>query len=300
MGGFRKAMPFTFGCMVIGGLALAAVPPFSGFFSKDEILAYTINRGGGYVVLGVVGYVAALMTAFYAFRMVFRVFFGKQVPEARELEEGHMSHGAHRNPATGEEEDTEVGFPGSEHHIAERARPMRLAMVGLALLAIVAGALGVPTVTETLERFLEPTFEESAFRDVHPSEGAELTGLLIGGLVAITGLAAAFLVYLHKPGTAASARMRLSRLHGFLANKWYFDELFDYAIVRPMAAAGRFGQVIVENEVVQATIVGGTVGIVRAGTSFARSLQTGEVRGYAALLLAGLAALVLYFLMVAS
>ena len=80
MGGFRKAMPFTFVMFTIGALALAGFPLMSGFFSKDEILAFTLNRGGGYVVLGVLGYFAALLTAFYAFRMVFRVFFGPPVP----------------------------------------------------------------------------------------------------------------------------------------------------------------------------------------------------------------------------
>jgi NADH-quinone oxidoreductase subunit L len=80
MGGFRKAMPFTFLTFTVGALALAGFPLMSGFFSKDEILAYTLNRGGGYVVLAIAGYVAAGLTAFYAFRMVFRVFFGDPVP----------------------------------------------------------------------------------------------------------------------------------------------------------------------------------------------------------------------------
>ena len=144
MGGFRKAMPFTFVMFTVGALALAGFPIMSGFFSKDEVLSFTLNRGGGYVVLGVIGYVAALMTAFYAARMVFRVFFGTPVAEARELEEGHLAHGEHANPATGEAEDTDVGFPGPEHHIAEREWPMKVAMVPLAILAVIAGVLGCP------------------------------------------------------------------------------------------------------------------------------------------------------------
>ncbi len=121
MGGFRKAMPFTFITFTIGALALAAFPFTSGFFSKDEILSYAIERGGGFVVLAVVGYIAAFLTAFYAFRMVFRVFTGDAVPEARELEDGHVAHGEPMNPMTGEPEDTDVGFPGPEHHVAERS-----------------------------------------------------------------------------------------------------------------------------------------------------------------------------------
>ena len=83
MGGFRKAMPFTFGCMIIGGLALSGVPPFSGFFSKDEILSLEFERGGWHTILGVLGYVGAFMTAVYTFRMIFRAFFGKIVPGGR-------------------------------------------------------------------------------------------------------------------------------------------------------------------------------------------------------------------------
>src|SRR4051795_2897382 len=76
MGGFRKAMPFTFLCMLIGSLALAGVPPFSGFFSKDEVLALVADRGGGWWIFYVLGYTAALLTAIYSFRLMFRVFWG--------------------------------------------------------------------------------------------------------------------------------------------------------------------------------------------------------------------------------
>ena len=300
MGGFRKAMPFTFVTFTVGALALAGFPLMSGFFSKDEILAFTLNRGGGYVLLAVVGYVAALITAFYSFRMVFRVFFGPPVPEARELEAGHLAHGEHANPATGEEEDTDVGFPGTDHHIAEREWPMKAAMAPLALLALTAGALGVPGVTDTLERFLEPTFEESRLREVHPSESSELIGLGVGGLFSIIGIAAAYHYLMRDPMLRLATRERFRRAHHFLKNKWYFDEIFDAAVVRPMAAAGRFGRTVVESRFVQGVLVGGTVGAVRAGTSFARGIQTGELRVYAALLLMGLTGLVLYFLVVAG
>ena len=300
MGGFRRAMPFTFVTFTVGALALAAFPLTSGFFSKDEILAYTLNRGGGYVVLGLVGYIAALMTAFYAGRMVFRVFFGPPVPEARELQQGHLAHGAHANPATGEEEDTDVGFPGPEHHIAEREWPMKAAMAPLALLAVVAGALGIPGATDTLEHFLEPTFEDSRFHDVHPSTGSEWLGLAAGGVFAIIGIGAAYHYLMRDPMLRLATRERFSGVHRVLVNKWYFDEIFDRAIVRPMAAAGRFGRTTVESTFVQGVLVGGTVGLVRAGTSLARSIQTGELRAYAALLLTGVGALVLYFLIVSS
>src|SRR6478609_6994569 len=154
MGGFRKAMPFTFACMLIGGLALSGVPPFSGFFSKDEILSVEFARGGWHVVLGVLAYLGSFLTAIYTFRMIFRAFLGPMSPEAEELSHGHLYHAPEpTNPATGEVEDTDVGFPGPEHHIAERAGPMRAAMAMLAVLAIVGGIALVPHTTTWLETF---------------------------------------------------------------------------------------------------------------------------------------------------
>ena len=300
MGGFRRAMPFTFAAFTIGALALAGFPLTSGFFSKDEILAFTINRGGFFVVLGVLGYLAAGLTAFYAFRLVFRVFYGDPVPEALELEAGRLAHHEPENPLTGEPEDTDVGFPGPEHHIAERAALMRTAMAPLALLAIVAGALAIPGVTNAIENFLEPTFEDSRYIDTAPSTGAEWIGLLIGGLISIAGIAAAYHVYVRRPGLAGQIRERFSVLHRFFVNKWYFDELFDLVFVRTFRRAGDFGRRVVETEFVQDTIVGGATGVVRAGTSLARAVQTGYVRAYALLLLAGLGALALYFLITST
>ena len=102
MGGFRRAMPFTFGCMVIGGLALSGVPPFSGFFSKDEILAYVAARDDWHIVLAVLGFAGSFLTAVYTWRMIFRAFFGPSVEPALELEGGHLYHAPeHTNPATG-------------------------------------------------------------------------------------------------------------------------------------------------------------------------------------------------------
>jgi NADH-quinone oxidoreductase subunit L len=300
MGGFRKAMPFTFVTFSIGALALAGFPLFSGFFSKDEVLAYTMHRGGGFVVLALTGYLAAGLTAFYAFRMVFRVFFRAPVPEARELERGHLAHADPENPATGEPEDADVGYPGPEHHIAERSWPMKAAMGPLALLAVVGGFVGIPGLTDTLEHFLEPTFADSRLHESSPSTGSELVGLAAGGLIAIAGIAAAYFVYLRRRELRLELRERFSALHTLLVRKWYFDEIYDVVAVRPFAAFGRFGRNVVESAFVQATIVGGTVGLVRAGSSLARSVQSGYLRGYAFLLLVGVGGLGLYFLITAA
>jgi NADH-quinone oxidoreductase subunit L len=248
----------------------------------------------------VLGYIGAFLTAFYSFRMVFRVFFGDPVPEAAELEGGHVAHGEPMNPMTGEAEDTDVGFPGAEHHVAERAWPMKAAMGPLALLSIIGGYLAVPGISDAIEKFLEPTFEDSRFHDTAPTEGAEVLGLVAGGLIAIAGIALAWLIYRRRPGTTAGLIERFPRAHRFLAHKWYFDELYDAVFVRPMTTAGGFGRRVIETDFVQGTIVGGATGIVRVGTSFARAIQTGYLRAYALLLLLGVAGLTLYFLLNSS
>jgi NADH-quinone oxidoreductase subunit L len=300
MGGFRKAMPFTFVTFTCGALALAAFPLTDGFFSKDEILAFTINRGGGYWVLAIVGYIAAGLTAFYAFRMVFRVFYGEPIPEARELEEGHLAHHDPSNPMTGEPEDTDVGFPGPEHHIAERDWPMKAAMAPLAFLALFAGLVQAPGVSDTIENFLEPTFADSRFHDTAPTEGSELIGLAFGGLISVAAIWVAFRFYLRRPGTTDRLRERFAGVHTFLVHKWYFDELYDAVFVRPAATAGSFGRRVIETDFVQGVIVGGATGVVRVGTSFARAIQTGYLRAYALLVLLGVAGLGLYFLLTSS
>jgi len=300
MGGLRRAMPFTFVTFTVGALALAGFPLTAGFFSKDEVIAFALHRGGWFAILAIAGYLAAFLTAFYAFRMVFRVFFGEPVPEARELEAGHVAHGEPMNPMTREPEDSDVGFPGPEHHVAEQSWPMKAAMGPLALLSIVGGIVAIPGVTDTLEHFLEPSFQDSRFHDTAPTTGSEVWGLVAGGVIAIAAIALAWLVYVRRPGTAARIRERVPRLHRFLVNKWYFDELYEAMFVRPVSTIGAFSRRVIETEFVQGTIVGGATGIVRVGTSFARAIQTGYLRMYALSLLLGVAALTLYFLIASS
>jgi NADH-quinone oxidoreductase subunit L len=297
MGGFRKVMPFTFLCMVIGGLALSGIPPFSGFFSKDEILAYTLERGGWHVALALVGFVGAFLTAVYTFRMIFRAFLGPMSKEAEELSHGHLYHAPEpTNPATGEVEDTDVGFPGPEHHIAERAAGMKIAMGVLAVLAIVGGFLQIPGVTSELHHFLEPTFHDSElFEELHPSTSSEWVGLAIGALIGLAGIGVAWRIW-GKGGTAAAFQARFAGLHRFFVNKWYFDEAIDLLFVRPTAWFGRFCASTFERLVVNGALVGGSTGLVRMLSAAVRGLQSGYLRYYAALLLIGVTGLSAYFL----
>ncbi|MGH2941290.1 MAG: NADH-quinone oxidoreductase subunit L [Solirubrobacteraceae bacterium] len=298
MGGFKRAMPFTFGCMAIGGLALAGVPPFSGFFSKDEILLLIGDRGGWHWILYVAGYLGAFLTGIYTFRMIFRAFYGEPVPEAQELEQGHLHHAeVHTNPADGEVEDTDVGFPGPEHHIAEREPSMKIAMGTLALLAVVGGFLQIPKVTHVIDHFLEPTFEDSALYHREPSDGLIGFGLLLGAAVAIAGILVAYFIWVRNPQIAVRMRERLAPLHRLFVNKWYFDELIDALVVRPAQWFGAWAQQTFERVFVNGLLVGGTSGVVRAGSSAVRAAQTGFLRYYALLIVVGMVVLAFYFLL---
>ena len=300
MHGFRKALPFTGVLLAIGALSLAAFPPTAGFFSKDEILVYAATRGGMYWAFAIGGYLAAFLTAFYAFRITFRVLAGPPCEEAKELEGGHLAHAEHPfNPANGEEEDTDVGFPGPGHYIAEREWPMKVAMSVLGFGALFAGFLQIPGVTEVVDHFLEPTFEDSPLFAIHPSVGAEWTGLAIGTVLSAAGIGLAYWMYVVNPGVTTRLRERFPRTHAFLLNKWYFDQLYDVTVYRPVLAIGRFANNVFERVVVQG-LVSGTVGIVRGANALVRSAQSGFVRAYALLLVAGFTCLGLYFLIVAQ
>jgi NADH-quinone oxidoreductase subunit L len=297
MSGFGKAMRFTSIAMLCGGLALAAFPGTSGFFSKDEILAYATDRGGMYLIFTVLGYFGALLTAVYTFRLIFRVLPGKPCKEAQELiDSGHVAHEAPRNPASGEEEDTDVGFPGPEHHIAEQTWSMKAAMAVLAFLALFGGLIQIPGVDEVVTHFLEPTFADSKLTEIFPSVGAAWFGLAIGAAISLAGIGIAYWLYVLRPETPAMLIRRLRPLHTFLVNKWYFDELIDVLIVRPALAVGRFANRVFERFVVDG-LVSGTEDVVGGTGRVVRSVQNGFVRSYALLLLAGFAGLALYFLL---
>ena len=300
MSGFGGAMRFTAMGMLAGSLALAAFPGTSGFFSKDEILAFATERGGMYLAFTVLGYFGALLTAIYTFRIIFRVLPGRPCPEAEELmRTGHVAHGEPRNPANGELEDTDVGFPGAEHHIAEQTFSMRAAMGVLAVLAIFGGLIQIPGAWHLLNDFFEPTFANSALAHLHPSAGSEWAGLAIGAAISLAGIGIAYWLYVLRPGVAPRLVERFGALHTFLVNKWYFDEAIDLLVVRPALAVGRFSNRVFERFVVGG-LVSGAEGTVRGAGGVVRAVQNGFVRSYALLLIIGFAALALYFLLSSS
>ena len=243
MKGFRKAMPFTAAMLIIGSLALAGFPGTSGWFSKDEIIDFAFFRGGMYAWMGALMLVGAFMTAIYSFRIVFRILPGPANAEATTLmETGHVvhPHGPPVNPATGAVEDTEVGYPGEDHHIAEQAPGMKIAMSVLGFFALFAGLLQIPGVDEVITKFLDPSFENSIYAGLHPTVSESWQGLAEGGVISIIGISFTYWLYRVKPDVPGMLQKRFSVLHKLFVNKWYGDEIIDFLIVRPVLAFGRF------------------------------------------------------------
>jgi NADH-quinone oxidoreductase subunit L len=300
MSGFWKAMRFTSLMLLVGGLALAAFPLTSGFFSKDSILAYAEARGGLYTWMAIGGYVGAFLTALYTFRLIFRVLPGEPCEEAQHLiDTGELYHGPPINPANEEEEDTDVGFPGAHHHIAEQSWPMAVAMALLGFGALFAGLIQIPGVDNVLFGFLDPAFADSPLSAIHPSVGAEWRGLGIGAAISLLGIATAWLLWARRPELPGLFRERFRPAYLLAVNKWYFDEAIDFLIVRPALAIGRFANDVFERTVVDG-LVAGTKETVGGAGGLVRVVQSGFVRSYALLLLAGFAGLALYFLLSSS
>jgi NADH-quinone oxidoreductase subunit L len=301
MSGFRRALPFTFVCFLVGGLALSGLPPFSGWLSKDDVLAYLDHRGGGFLALGIAGYVGAFLTGIYTFRMIFRAFYGEPVEEARELAHGHLAHAdVPRNPMTGEEEDSDVGFPGPGHFIAEREWPMRIAMSALALLALVGGAVQIPGVDDAVTRFLDPSFADSRLAHVTVGTGPAWIGLVIGAAIAVAGIATAYRIWVREPAITTALRERFAAAYLFLNNKWYFDELIDVVVVRPALWLGGVVGSMFERTLIGGVVTGGSTGVVRAGSAAVRRAQTGYLRYYAAAMIVGMFGIAVYFLVSSS
>jgi len=200
---------------------------------------------------------------------------------------------------TGEEEDTDVGFPGP-HFVAEREWPMKLAMAALAVLAVIGGLVNIPGVWDPIGKFLAPAFADSRFANLNPSTGSAWIGLVIGAVVAIIGIGLAYRIWIGTPAITTVLRDRFSGAYLFLSNKWYFDELIDAVVVRPAMWLGGVVSSLFERTLIGGVVTGGPVGVVRAGSAAVRRSQTGFVRYYAAAMIVCMFGVAVYFLVSSS
>ena len=269
MGALRKLLPITSTTFIIGWLAIAGVPPFAGFWSKDEILLFAFEKSP---VLWAVGFVTAILTAFYMSRQVFMVFFGEARWD-RDLADAAPELAAERE-ASGAHEGHGVG-PSGPLHPHESPWLMTVPLVVLAVGAVFAGGLNLPFSdgTKRLEHWLEPVV---AFGETHLDvAGAQQVGLaLVATLGAVAGILAAGAIYLRK-------RMDLARKveQPLFAKGW----LYDATITAFMGGPGRkaFDAIAWFDRTVIDGAVNGVATVVREGSAKGRLVQTGYVRNYA-------------------
>jgi len=266
MGGLRKYLPLTYPTFLIGAIAIAGVPFLSGFFSKDAILTQAFAQGQYFIwALGLMG---AVLTAFYMFRLVFLTFFGQERLD-----------------------------PHAKEHLHESPRAMTIPLVVLAFFSVVAGYVGLPVVfgekANLFSRFLEPVI-----RPGHESAlglSAEWLLILVSVAVALCGIYIAYVFYLKSPQTPHRIVARFPRLYKLLYNKYYVDEIYNAAFVKPLVNGSR---VVYDN--FDLKVIDGTIDGTAAAAGFAGKVlslfQSGLVKDYALALLLGVVIFLGYLL----
>lgn len=261
MGGLKKVMPKTYWTFLISSFAIAGFPPLAGFFSKDEILWKAFADGS--VWLWVIGAFAALMTAFYMFRMVTLTFEG----EPRWAKDKHP----HESPAT-----------------------MTIPLIVLAGLAIVGGFVGVPAALgggNSLEQWLHPVFAQAQHTlalPEHHNYTAEYLLMAISVAIGVTGFWFGRSVYLKNPDADRGIAAKTGFLYRLLANKYYVDDMYHATVVNPIVK----GSDSFLFRIFDVRIIDGLVNGLAKGTgwvsSMMRYMQTGIVQSYAALVVVGI------------
>ncbi|TAE22872.1 MAG: NADH-quinone oxidoreductase subunit L [Cytophagales bacterium] len=255
MGGLRKYLPITFWTFLIGTIAISGIPPFAGFFSKDEILAHVWEHNKILWVLGVLG---SAMTSFYMFRLLFLTFFG----EFR-------------------------GTAEQKHHLHESPLSMTIPLMVLAVLSVVGGFLNVPHALgghSMLAEFMAPLYEGSqqvnptAFGGPVMGASEELMLMAISAGVALLSAAFAYVLYVRNAALPAPDSDPRSLPAQVVYNKFYVDELYERIIVRPVRALGdgfySFGEFVVDG------VVGAVAWLVRTASGQLRLVQNGSIGSY--------------------
>jgi NADH-quinone oxidoreductase subunit L len=292
MGGLRKKIPVTFWAFVPATLAIAGIPGFSGFFSKDEILWHAYSSPHGHFLLWLVGAIAAGMTAFYMFRLLFMTFFGQsRAPE-------------------------EV-----VKHIHESPRVMTVPMAVLAVLSIIGGYVGIPHVFwggfNKIGEFLAPVVGGhgeaagghaafSLLKAAYAAEGGgatahgagsasmELMLMAISVAIALVGIFIAYVFYIWKPELPGILAEKRRTLYRVLVNKYFVDEIYEFCFIDSLKSLGTglwkgFDDVVIDGA------VNGVGRLILGWGGILRKIQTGFVQSYAFSMVIGGVILVGYY-----
>jgi NADH-quinone oxidoreductase subunit L len=303
MGGLRKRIPITFWTMSAGVFAISGIYPFSGFFSKDEILYQTfISPNPLHLLLWFVGLLTAGLTSFYMFRLWFKTFFGAPRFEEHGPTHDYDLHAAHLAAVHASKSSTLVLEAEPEpthspaHAVHESPWLMTLPLILLAILSLIGGWVGIPTALgghNEFEHFLDPVFTTTAAPVVEAaSHGLELTLAAVSLLTAALGFFIAYLFYYRKPGTAAALAARFRPVYNLVDHKFWVDEIYGRLIITPLLAFSR----LILNGLVDGGLIGGTTAglaaSTRGGNWLVRRIQSGNIRSYAGWLAAGAAVVI--------
>jgi NADH-quinone oxidoreductase subunit L len=293
MGGLRQYMPWTFATMGIATLAIAGIPPFAGFWSKDEILWKAYGASPVYWLIGVI---TAFITSFYMFRLMYMTFGGEYrgaaVPDAH----GHDAHGHGDHDKT---HATRTGVSAPHGHGEPHESPWAMLgpLVILAVLSVVGGFLG--GYHNRFEHFLAPVFH---IGDVIAPETAPeaadrtLEHLLMGVSISVAGLGwlLAYLLYSRRPQLPARIAASLGGLYQAVAHKYYIDELYAVLFIKPVIDGST---AILWHGVDQGAIdatVNNSATAARHVSDSVRHMQSGNLRSYAGWVAAGAAVVIAY------
>ena len=265
MGGLKGKLKITFATMLIGTLAISGIPPFAGFFSKDEILAHVFVQSPAMYTIGVI---TAMFTSFYMFRMLYLTFYGK-------------FRGTHEQ----------------EHHVHESPANMTVPLIVLAVLSVVGGFIGVPESLgghHWLEHFLSPVFQRSAaLLTAGPSAGqSDIVLMVISVAAALAALGYAYVKYVknsHVPVSDTEERPALANLS---YHKFYVDEIYDALIRKPLDALSGFLYNAVEKLGIDG-IVNGLGKTTMEASKGLRLLLTGNVGFYIFMMVVGIISILL-------
>ncbi|WP_461450566.1 NADH-quinone oxidoreductase subunit L [Mucilaginibacter sp.] len=266
MGGLRGKLPVTFITMLIGTLAISGIPPFAGFFSKDEILAHTFAQSPIMYILGVI---AAMFTSFYMFRLLFLTFYGK-------------FRGTH----------------DQEHHLHESPPSMTIPLIVLAILSIVGGFLNVPESlggSHWLANYLAPIFKYSiAIAPIAEMKGStEMILMCVSVGSAVLAFIYAYIKYIKNAEVPVSDTEERSFLVNLSYHKFYVDEIYDTIIRKPLDALSRFGYNVIDKMGIDGLVNGIADSPVEASKGL-RLLQTGNVGFYIFMMVIGIIAVLVY------
>ncbi len=319
MGGLRRYMPVTFWTFLLAALANAGIVPLAGFWSKDEItgafLSAGLDRNSAYLLFYVLLTFTSFLTAFYMFRLVFLVFFGdprwKLAPATAASTSGlsvaavadaHSTaspEGIHDAPGTQGAAAHDAGHGQETHDPHESGWQMALPLVVLAVPTVALGAaIGWLPDAGFIHQFLAPALGEPVSAEAaNGMSSTTITGYILATIVAVAGIALAYVMYARRSNLAQRLGTQFKPIYNLFLNKWYFDDLYQWAIINNVRRLGTalwwFDANIIDGA------VNGVAGLVRVSGGGLRKVQTGFVQGYALAIALGLVVLISYLSIIA-